>query len=233
MSSDPGFSFSPLLAVTESADSTRQLNQRAVGKITTSSASHSTQARQLDNLINRATNRRQQTTMYPRPKRVAPFSTPRLHHPLPILASHLSFCERAASATLLTHEVAGSAPNSEGISHAALLSVVSTTSSRDDILNTYEASGHSVPEFLNAEARSVTPDSISVAKTSWSRNISWPTQPELIAKPPGEPGRPGTGGYNVNDAMKWPRKKYDALQVGILLIHHSYSEISSLCRSRL
>ncbi len=37
----------------------------------------------------------------------------------------------------------------------------------------------------------------------------------LIAKPDGEAGRPGRGGYNLEDALKWEHKKY--LKVKVIL----------------
>jgi len=36
---------------------------------------------------------------------------------------------------------------------------------------------------------------------------------DLISKPEGEAGRPGRGGYNVEDALGWPGKEYRQLKV--------------------
>src|SRR5271168_677700 len=36
---------------------------------------------------------------------------------------------------------------------------------------------------------------------------------ELISKPEGEAGRPGRGGYNVEEALGWPGKEYRQLKV--------------------
>ena len=36
---------------------------------------------------------------------------------------------------------------------------------------------------------------------------------ELISKPKGEAGRPGRGGYNVEEALGWPGKEYRQLKV--------------------
>ena len=130
-------------------------------------------------------------TMYPRTKRVTPFSTHRIYQPLPILASHIPFCERASSTILLAHEVSGGIPRTEAISRVALLSVASTTPSRDELLDGHDGDEQCVPEFPSSETRPVTPESISVKNTSSTRSVSWSSQTERIAKPPGEPGRPG------------------------------------------
>ena len=36
---------------------------------------------------------------------------------------------------------------------------------------------------------------------------------DLIAKPEGEVGRPGHGGYNLEEALSWPGKEYRQLKV--------------------
>ena len=37
---------------------------------------------------------------------------------------------------------------------------------------------------------------------------------QLIPKPNGEAGRPGRGGYNVEESLGWPTKEYRQLKVG-------------------
>ena len=39
----------------------------------------------------------------------------------------------------------------------------------------------------------------------------------LIAKPDGEAGRPGRGGYNLEGALKWEHKKYLKVKVSLLV----------------
>ena len=39
---------------------------------------------------------------------------------------------------------------------------------------------------------------------------------DLIAKPEGEVGRPGRGGYNLEEALRWPGKEYRQLKVRLL-----------------
>lgn len=36
----------------------------------------------------------------------------------------------------------------------------------------------------------------------------------LIRKPPGEPGRPRSGGFNLEEALGWPKDDFDRIQVG-------------------
>ena len=38
-----------------------------------------------------------------------------------------------------------------------------------------------------------------------------------IPKPPGEAGRPGSGGYNLKDALGWSKQDYDKVQVSLLV----------------
>jgi hypothetical protein len=47
---------------------------------------------------------------------------------------------------------------------------------------------------------------------------------DLIPKPEGEAGRPGRGGYNVEDALGWPRKEYRQLKV----VHYSQDRLKFL-----
>lgn len=45
------------------------------------------------------------------------------------------------------------------------------------------------------------------------------SEPGLITKPDGEPGRPKRGGYNIKDALGWPVKDYTKLQVSCTAEH--------------
>ena len=40
---------------------------------------------------------------------------------------------------------------------------------------------------------------------------------DLISKPKGEAGRPGRGGYNLEEALDWPGNEYRRLKVGLCL----------------
>jgi len=55
---------------------------------------------------------------------------------------------------------------------------------------------------------------VHYSETSGMTVDNWETSP-LIMKPSGEPGRPHSGGYNLEDTLAWPKDLYNALTVSL------------------
>ena len=155
------------------------------------------------------------------PRRVAAFSLPRVHRPLPLLALHMPFGDVAVMPTLSIHEevppahLAGRTHGQDALSCVSLLSAASTTTSCDSMLYNLEESVHSSRVSPEVNIRPTTPESPLAGVSVFADSPSWVSHHNYISKPPGEPGRPGSGGYNINEAMSWPKKEYCLLQVGI------------------
>ena len=155
------------------------------------------------------------------PKRVAAFSVPWLHRPLPILALHTPFGERTVAATLSIHEelfpthLAAWRASQETVSCASHLSAASASMAYDAVCDNPEDGQRYDKVSPVTDPRPATTGSLSVGLSALSERLSWTSQQGHIPKPSGEPGRPGSGGYNVNEAMNWTRKEYGSFQVGV------------------
>jgi hypothetical protein len=69
----------------------------------------------------------------------------------------------------------------------------------------------------------VTPDEMDVdsqssrgSSDSEIEGISNPSQ-DLIQKPPGEAGRPGSGGFNLEESLGWPRGVFEKISVSYII----------------
>jgi hypothetical protein len=71
---------------------------------------------------------------------------------------------------------------------------------KDERFSRTDATGSGVPE----------PESESESQWSSSDNVS---ETGRIPKPDGEPGRPGRGGYNLQEALAWDSKSFQRLKV--------------------
>lgn len=151
------------------------------------------------------------------PTRVHPFLSPQAPRPLPILASHMCFGRSTAKVTLLAHEDLPPAHLAERMADltvapaVSFLSVATNTPSHRGLGDGDERVSL---EALEVRSRAATPDD------SWM-SVSPPADEVPLAnkvnKPRGEPGRPRSGGYNVQEAMGWSKLKYDRLQVSTFL----------------
>lgn len=54
----------------------------------------------------------------------------------------------------------------------------------------------------------------------------------LIPKPDGEAGRPGRGGYNLEQALGWEAKKYQSIKVRLALLNALWYHLVITCYSR-
>jgi hypothetical protein len=55
--------------------------------------------------------------------------------------------------------------------------------------------------------------------TELSDHESDDATPEEIPKPPGEPGRPDSGGYNLQQAVNWTSSDFNRLKVRLQILH--------------
>jgi len=84
------------------------------------------------------------------------------------------------------------------------------------------------PSRINKQINTDDSDSDSLSDLS-SLSDSDLDDDDLISKPEGEAGRPGQGGYNLEEALSWPKKEYRQLKVTLLL--HSLTFLTFLNRN--
>ena len=70
----------------------------------------------------------------------------------------------------------------------------------------------------NKKPLSVESDSDSSSLTDSDSEDDDDDDDDLIPKPEGEAGRPGRGGYNLEEALGWPSKEYRQLKVRLLYL---------------
>ena len=80
-----------------------------------------------------------------------------------------------------------------------------------------KGTSHRFTPFPNIRSRSLTPKRRDVTSGTESDSVSESdsdtSEDNLIPKPDGEAGRPGRGGYNLENALRWEHKKYCRVKV--------------------
>jgi len=98
---------------------------------------------------------------------------------------------------------------------------------------------HSSPQVSGRSqrpvAREATPDSESdLTSISGSYESEQDEESDgLVLKPDGEAGRPGRGGYNLEEAMQWKGKDYKQFKVAPFSLRCSFKVVTALCRNLL
>lgn len=125
---------------------------------------------------------------------VPPFFEPGAPSPMiPVLTSQTEFINSNLHSTILTEEL----PRTQRVRHAT------PTAHKIPLFHAHSPSPHSTESSISS-------DNDNTGDSTASESDS---EDGLIAKPPGEAGRPGRGGYNLEIELAWDSKKFHKLKV--------------------